>query len=47
MLINPTAIDQVRVANPEEIARAIHADVGGLNVPDGFTHTGCAQADES
>ncbi|WP_157137502.1 hypothetical protein [Mycobacterium parascrofulaceum] len=33
MLINPTAIDQVRLANPKEIARAVHADVAGPHVP--------------
>lgn len=33
MLINPTAIDQVRVANPKEISRAVHADVAGPLVP--------------
>lgn len=33
VLINPTVIDQVRVANPKEIARAIHADAAGPNRP--------------
>ncbi|WP_167355419.1 hypothetical protein [Mycobacterium malmoense] len=33
MLINPTVINQVRVANPKEIARAIHADAAGPNRP--------------
>ncbi|WP_156670172.1 MULTISPECIES: hypothetical protein [unclassified Mycobacterium] len=50
LLINLTAIDQVRVATPDEIGRVIHANVAEPGFPAGFTplrqgHT--RRADES
>lgn len=35
LLTSLMAIDQVRVANPDEVARVIHADVRGPGNPTG------------